>query len=46
MLYKTQKYKSRCVAASLRRFMVQNAGILMRIAHLEKHQIVTLDSFR
>ena len=31
---------------AMRRFMVQNAGILMRIAHLEKHRIVTLDSFR
>ena len=26
---------------AMRRFMVQNAGILMRIAHLEKHQIET-----
>ncbi len=26
---------------AMRRFMVQNAGILMRIAHLEKHQIDT-----
>ena len=31
---------------AMRRFMVQNAGILKRIAHLEKHRIVTLDSFR
>jgi hypothetical protein len=26
---------------AMRRFMVQNAGILMRIAHLERHQIET-----
>jgi hypothetical protein len=26
---------------AMRRFMVQNAGILMRIAHLEKHQVET-----
>ena len=26
---------------AMRRFMVQNAGILMRITHLEKHQIET-----
>ena len=26
---------------AMRRFMVQNAGILMRLAHLEKHQIET-----
>lgn len=26
---------------AMRRFMVQNAGILMRIAHLQKHQIET-----
>ena len=26
---------------AMRRFMVQNAGILTRIAHLEKHQIET-----
>ena len=27
---------------AMRRFMVQNAGILMRIAHLEKHQIMDM----
>ena len=26
---------------AMRRFIVQNAGILMRIAHLERHQIET-----
>ena len=26
---------------TMRRFLIQNAGILMRIAHLERHQIET-----
>jgi len=26
---------------AMRRFIVQNAGILMRLAHLERHQIET-----
>lgn len=26
---------------AMRRFMIQNAAVLMRIAHLEKHQIET-----
>ena len=26
---------------AMRRFMVQNASILMRIAHLERHQVET-----
>jgi len=31
---------------AMRHFMIQNAGILMRLAHLERHNIATAKDFQ